>query len=97
MVDETDISLERKWFYIERATRVVTNLNKRNIDAQYVSSRQEALSVILVMIPEGAIVARGDSISLDQIGIISELKKRNQNRIIDTQEREMLTVSFLQS
>ncbi len=88
MLDETDISQERIWLYEERANKVVTNLKKRNIDAQYVSSRQEALSTILEMIPEGTIVARGDSVSLDQIRVIPELKKRNRNRIIDPQERD---------
>jgi len=88
MIDETDISQERKWFYQERAKIVVTNLQKKNINAQYVSSRQEALSVVLEMIPEGATVARGDSISLDQIGIVPELRKHNRNKVIDPLERD---------
>jgi len=35
------------------------------------------------MIPEGAIVSRGDSVTLQQMGIIPALKERNQNSIID--------------
>lgn len=88
MLDETDISQEKEWFYRELANKVITNLKRLNINAQYVSSRREALLVMLDMIPEGAIVARGDSISLDQIGIIPELIKRNQNSIIDPQKRD---------
>lgn len=65
MIDETDISQERKWLYEARAKIVVTNLKKKNISAQYVPSRQEALSTILEMIPPGAVVGRGDSISVD--------------------------------
>lgn len=83
MVDLTDMSPERQWLNEERARTVVNILQKRNINAQYVSSREEALSIILEMIPTGAIVARGDSISVDQLGIIPELKKRNQNKLID--------------
>lgn len=83
MIDETDVSQEREWLYEQRARMVVDNLHKRNINAQYVSSRKEALSTILGMIPEGAAVARGDSITIDQIGIIPELRKRQQNAIID--------------
>ncbi len=83
MIDETDISQERQWFYDQRAKTVVNNLQKRNINAQYVASRKEALPAILEMIPEEATVVRGDSITIDQIGIIPELKKRNQNAIID--------------
>ncbi len=88
MIDETDISQERKWFGEQRARTVVNNLQKRSVNAQYVSSRQEALSVVLGMIPPGATVARGDSISLEQVGVIPELIKRNQNRLIDPLEKD---------
>jgi len=83
MVDVTDTSPEKQWLNEERARTVISNLRKRNINAQYVSSREEALSVILEMIPPGAIVARGDSISFDQVGVIPELKKHNQNKLIN--------------
>ncbi|MFC2011191.1 lactate utilization protein [Chloroflexota bacterium] len=87
MVDERDISEERKWLYQERARVAVDNLQKRNTNAQYVSSRQEALSTVLDMIPEGVTVACGDSITLDQVGIISELRRRYQNRVLNPTER----------
>ncbi len=88
MLDERDISQERKWFYRELATRVVTNLQKRNINAQYVSSREEALSVVLGMIPEGATVARGDSLTLEQVGVMAALRKLNRNKITDPFKRD---------
>ncbi len=88
MVNETDLSEERKWFYQERAKIVVTNLQKKNMNAQYVSNRQEALTTLIDMIPLGATVARGDSITIDQIEIIPELRKRKQNKIIDPLERD---------
>ncbi len=88
MVDETDMSEERKWFYQERAKIVVTSLQKKNMNAQYVSNRQEALTTLIDMIPLGATVARGDSITIDQIEIIPELRKRKQNKIIDPLERD---------
>ena len=83
MLDETNINQEIEWFHRERAGVVVANLQKRKINAQYVASRQEALTTILEMIPEGVAVGRADSISLEEIGIIPELKKRNLNKIID--------------
>ena len=88
MVDEMDLSEERKWFYQERAKIVIANLQKKNINAQYVSTRQEALPIVLGMIPKGVAVARGDSVSLEQVGVISELRKRNQNRFVDPFERD---------
>ena len=88
MIDETDISQEMKWFYEQRAKTVIKNLQKKNTNGQYFPSREEALSAVLEMIPPGAVVSRGDSITLDQVEIIPELEKRNQNRIIDPMEKD---------
>ena len=83
MIDETDITEERKWLYEARARKVVTNLRRKNISAQYVPRREEALSLVLGMITPGVVVGRGDSMSVDQVGVIPELIKRNQNKVID--------------
>lgn len=88
MVDETDMSTEMKWFYEERAKVVVNNLQKKNINAQYVATRAKALSAVLEMIPEGTKVVRADSVSVDQVGIIPALKNRNRNTLVDPFERE---------
>lgn len=88
MVDEADISQEKEWLNEARARVVINSLQKKNINAWYVPNRQEALAVALDMIPPGAVVARGDSISVDQVGVIQELIKRNQNGIIDPFERD---------
>jgi hypothetical protein len=40
------------------------------------------------MIPAGLTIARGDSVTLEQIGIIPELIKRNQNEIINPVEKD---------
>ena len=82
MIDETNVSQERKWLDEGRARMVVKNLQRRRIDAQYVDNRREALVAILGMIPPGVVVARGDSVSFDQVGIVPELVKRNQNKLI---------------
>jgi len=83
MIDETDISQERIFLHEQRARKVIENLQKRHMNGQYASNRNEALSTAMDMIPPGAVVARGDSISLDQIGLLSELLKRNKNALID--------------
>ncbi|MDD5702033.1 MAG: lactate utilization protein [Dehalococcoidales bacterium] len=83
MIDETDISQEKSFFYKQRAQKVIENLKKRKMGGVYAANRQEALSLVMEMIPPGAVVARGDSISLDQIGLLEEIVKRNQNAVID--------------
>jgi len=81
-MDETNVSQERRWLDEGRARMVVKNLQRRGIDAQYVASRREALAAILGMIPPGVVVARGDSVTFDQVGVVAELVKRNQNKLI---------------
>ena len=87
MIDETDMSVEMSWFYEERAKVVVANLQKRHINAQYVPTRVEALTAVLEMIPEGVTVVRADSLSVDEVGVLPALKKRNKNKIVDPFER----------
>lgn len=88
MVDETNMSEEMTWFHEQRAHLAVNNLAKRNINAHFVKDRQEAKSLLLKMIPSGAFIARADSVSLDQIDIVPELKKRNANRYLYPLERD---------
>ena len=88
MIDEADLSQEKKWYYEVRARSVIKNLLKRDINGQYAASRQEALAAIMKMIPPGATVARGDSISVDQVGVPEELVNRKQNKLIDPLKRD---------
>ncbi len=67
---------------------VVKNLQRRAINGQYVPARAEALAAVLAMIPEGAKVVRADSVTLDQIGIMPALKRRNKNVLVDPFERQ---------
>ena len=83
MIVDMDMSLEKKWLGEERAKVAVKNLCRRNIHAEYFATRQETLEAVMKRIPPGATVARGDSISVDQVGVIPELIKRQQNKVID--------------
>jgi hypothetical protein len=83
MVDETDIRSEKASFFLQKAHKVIENLQKRKMNGQYCRDKKEALETVLNMIPPGATVARGDSISLDQIGFPAAIKQRGQNAIID--------------
>jgi hypothetical protein len=83
VVNETDISQEIADYNKQRIVKVIDNLQKRYMNGCYAENREEALSIAMAMIPPGAVVARGDSMSVDQIGLLSEIAKRNQNKIID--------------
>lgn len=88
MTDEIDTTQENAWLSEKRALKAIKNLNKKHINACYIPTHEEALSTILEMIPNDATVVRGDSITLEQVGVISALKKRGKNRVIDPFEKD---------
>ena len=96
MIDENDLSQERKHFYDERGRKAAARLQKKNIHAIYASTKEEALSEVIGLIPEGMKVVKGDSMSVDQVGVMEELKKRNQNEVSDPFERDAEGRTLLQ-
>ena len=49
-------------------------LRKNKMDAYFVNTKEEAKALALSLIPEGATCASGGSVTLDETGILSELK-----------------------
>ncbi|MFC2020455.1 lactate utilization protein [Chloroflexota bacterium] len=88
MHGDTDTTGEKRWLSDTRVQRTIKNLKQNHINAFFVSNRAEALTAILEMVPDGATVTRGDSITIDQIGIIPELIKRGQNQVTDPFEMD---------
>ena len=68
---------ERDWLQEKRAQRVIRNLNKNCMNGFFFASAQEAVPEILKQIPDGAVVGLGDSLTLQQTGIITALEKGN--------------------
>ena len=56
---------------------VLKALKKNKFDAVFVKNRREALQCVLDRIPSGSVVGAGDSLTLKEIGIFKELKRRN--------------------
>ncbi len=54
--------------------RTIESLSDGGINAQLVSSKEEALKLIVNMIPDGSEIASGASASLDEIGFLQLLK-----------------------
>jgi hypothetical protein len=88
MINETDISREKAKYFQLRAEQAIKNLQKRQMNGLFVENRHQALDTVMGMIPPGAVVARGDSISIEQIGLLTEIKQRNQNVLIDPFETD---------
>jgi hypothetical protein len=65
-----------QWYYEKLAERTIAALKKNHFEAQYVSKASEALEGIWKMIPEGATVGVGGSLTLNQIGFQEAVEKR---------------------
>ena len=83
MKEDLSIETEQKAIYEKLGNTAIKNFTRRNINAQYAPNKEEALSRVMDMIPEGATVGTADSVTLLQVGVLSELKKRGRNEIIN--------------
>ena len=88
MIDETDMSEEKKWWYQNLAQKAIANFKRRKIDAQYVPTGQEALARVMELIPDGATIGWGDSVTLEQIGVVSEIQRTRRDQLFDPFERD---------
>jgi hypothetical protein len=57
----------------QQIRELIERLGHNNIAACYVRDRQEAYEKVMPMIPEGAVVGYGDSLTLRQIGVVDAL------------------------
>jgi hypothetical protein len=80
---DTDLSAEIKQYNRERAEIVVRNLREKYMEGHFVETREDALKLALELIPPGAQLGRGDSVTLNQIGIFEALMERGQNEFIN--------------
>lgn len=56
------------------AQKLIEEFEKRNMEAYYAQTRQEALKLILDMLPKGALISWGGSQTLHEIGLPEALK-----------------------
>ena len=83
MSNETDMHREEEWFNEKLAQRCLDALKRNNIPGYYASNRSQALDQILGMIPSGATIGVGDSVTLLEVGVIEELEKKGTYQIFN--------------
>lgn len=66
----------REWYKESLLERVSENLRRRGFDAFWSRDKKEAKAKILDLIPEGAKIGIGGSISIRELGIIEDLENR---------------------
>jgi len=79
----------RNWLHQKWADQVIRNLKKNYMEGFYCVSSEEAVTKILDHIPPGALIGLGDSMTLEEIGIISRLGKGNY-RLLNPWAKESL-------
>lgn len=65
-----------QWYYEKLAERTVAALKKNHFEAKYVPKASDVLEELWKMIPEGATVGVGGSLTLNQIGFQEAVQKR---------------------
>ena len=71
----------KKAYYEKRGKTLVKNLKSRHFDAYYCSTKDDALTKALELIPEGATVGWGGVMSAHEIGLVKALNEGNYNAI----------------
>ncbi len=69
------VTEHEKWFQERQIGRTITALQKNNFDARFAPNGPEAIKAIFAMIPDGATVGVGGSMTLNEIGFFEEVKK----------------------
>jgi len=87
-MDEFDSRPEKAVYHERRAAQVIKNLEKRRMNGFYAATAADAKDMILALIPPGAVVARGDSLTLTQLGVPEAIKARGQNDFFDPFEAD---------
>lgn len=63
-----------KWVNEKRAERVITSLEKNNMNGYLVRSKEELIDKIKEIVNEGAVVACGGSMTLFETGVMDHLR-----------------------
>ncbi len=67
----------KKQYYKNVATTIIKNLAKRQMEGYYCETSADAVEKILALIPKGASIGWGGSMTLSGIGLMDALKKAN--------------------
>lgn len=81
MKGECDMADPKQLYYEKRAAVLIKNLKSRHFEAFYCPDKSAALRKALELIPEGASVGWGGTMSAQQIGLIDAVKNGNYESI----------------
>ena len=73
----------KKQYYENLANTVLKGFDKRFIEGHYCESIEEAKELALSFVTEGSTVSFGGSVTLDETGVLTELRKRDDITLYD--------------
>lgn len=88
----SQVRKEKSWLSEKMARKAIANLEKNNMPAWFVSSREEALNKVISLIPEGSSIGLGDSVTMEETGILDFLRresKKGKYRLFDRRRHGM--------
>jgi len=85
-----DSAEPKKTIYRKQAEKIISHLNRQNMDGRYFDTASEAVEEICTMIPKGATVGLGGSVTVIQTSLIEALRNLDI-RLLD-RFREDVTV-----
>ena len=65
------------------AERMIKNLNRRNMEAFYCKTSEEAIQKVLELIPDGSSITWGGSMTIRDMGIPDALRKKGTYEVLD--------------
>jgi len=78
----------RKWYWEKRIERTLEALKRNGFDAVHVPDGKAAVSRVLELIPEDALVGIGGSVTLREIGLLEALERRGNTLANHWQARQ---------
>lgn len=85
---------EISYFYEQKSRIVIKNLMKHNINALFAKDKEAALQIALGMTDLDATLGLGDSLTLEQIGLLDILRRKNLDRLYDPFNRSLYGKGF---
>ena len=73
----------KKEYYKNLANTVLKGFEKRFMEGYYCDSSEEAKKLALSLVSEGSTVSFGGSVTLDETGILTELRAREDITLFD--------------
>jgi len=68
---------------MEQLEKLIRGLSKRNMNGYFVQDRKKALKKVLSLIPNNSKIGFGGSVTLEEVGILDEIRKRDDFYLYD--------------